>query len=308
MMSEPIRTIRRYVDRNYGDAITVEDPPYYDVDKKFWVAELQSDYPRRIHDDRKNESFVKFLKLTELGEVRLSDDNWVTATSRDELVKRLKSRLRQWQESAQQIVLLTSSEELANLSALKDAIKPIDVVVRNLGSKGRHFLTQEELKRANIAPRWVEFLVQTGLLESSPKGVTYTNLFTSMEQETADQGLDEFVTHVMAYVMKNHYSTIRQVFKVWRFETYLHAATCYYGPSIQAGRMLYRKEDSLIRLYHKWYSKSYSDLRLPGIFQELAKQKILRKVDDYWYGSEAIWSGVKPLIPTMPQVITGRRG
>lgn len=307
MMSEPVRTIRRYVNRNYGDAVTV-DSPVHETDKGLWVAELWSDYPRRIHDDYNKESFVKFLELRELGEIILTEDNRLSATPREELIERLESRLQQWREKAQEIVLASSADELANLQVLKDAIFPITLLVSTLARKGKHEITHEELKKAHVAERWAEFLVQIKLLKPTESGFTYSSLFTSLEQETATDGKEEFVNHVVAHIMRNYYNMIRQVFKVWRFETYLHAATCYYAPSIQAGRMLYRNPDSLNKLYHKWYSKSYSDLRLPLVFDELVRQKILTRVNGYLYGSSEIWAKLEPLIPLMPQVITARRG
>jgi hypothetical protein len=310
-MTEEARKIRRYVDRNYGDAITVETPAYY-ASKKYWTAELKSDYPRRVHDDYRNESFVKFLEIKDLGEVRLTDDNHITGPPREKLTEKLDLRLRQWRERAQVIIMSASAEELAHLGALKDSIMPITVVIRYLAQKDNTEVTHDQLKKADIDERWIQFLVDIKLIQPTESGFTYSNLFTSLETESTSaagkRSTEEFVSHVIAHIMKNYYSTIRQVFKVWRFETYLHAATCYYGPSIEAGRMLYRNPDSLNRLYHKWYSKTYSDLRLQGIFQELETQKILTRVENYWYGSKEIWGKLEPLIQTMPQVLTASRG
>ncbi len=308
MMSEQVRTIRRYVDRNYGDAITADEPVYYE-NQKFWIAELKSDYPRMIRDDLKRESFVKFLTLKDLGEIKLTNDNHIIATPREELIERLQSRLRQWQEMAQEIVLSSSADELARLGALKDSIAPIVVVVRYLASKDRHEITDEQVEREHgTTLKWIEFLVQIKLLDRTDSGFTYSSLFAQLEKETADKGVEEFVNHVVAYIMKNYYNTIRQVFRVWRFETYLHAATCYYAPSIQAGRMLHRSEESLMALYHKWYSKTYSILRFQSILQELKNQGVLTQVDGYWYGSNEIWGRLKPLIQTIPEEITTHRG
>lgn len=313
MMSEQARAIRRYVDRNYGDAITVTDPVHY-PNEKFWVGELKSDYPRRIRDDRRNESFLKFLTLEDLGEVKLTDDNRIEATPREELIERLRSRLQQWQEKAQQIILSSTAEELAPLGALKDSIGPVVMWVRYLARKQTNEITREQIAREpnpKQTQRWIDFLVQTKLLEPSSNGFTYSNLFASMEKDVLSdprRDREDFVNRIVAYLMRDHYNMIRQVFRVSRFETYLHMTICYYAPSIQAERMLYRKEDSLLRLYHKWYSKTYSDPRLLNVLEELEHQKILTRVDDYWYGSEEIWNKIKPQLATIPQVIARRKG
>jgi hypothetical protein len=312
MMSEQARAIRRYVDRSYGDAITVTEPIHY-PNGKFWVGELKSDYPRRIRDDKGNQSFLKFLTLRDLGEVKLTDDNHIEATPREELIERLHSRLQQWQEKAQQIILSSTAEELAPLGAFKDSINPIVMWVRYLARK-KNEITYEQITREpnpKQTQRWIDFLVQIKLLEPSSNGFTYSNLFLSMEKEVLSDPTkvrEDFVNHVVAFIMRDYYNMIRQVFRVSRFETYLHMTICYYAPSIQAERMLYRKEESLLKLYHKWYSKTYSDPRLSNVLEELEHQKILKKVDDYWYGSEEIWNRIKPQLQTIPQEITQRKG
>lgn len=313
MMSEQARAIRRYVDRNYGDAIRVTDPVHY-PNERFWIGELKSDYPRRIRDDRSNQSFVKFLTLNDLGEVKLTDDNRIEATSRDEMIERLRSRLDQWQEKAQRIILASTAKELAPLGAFKDSISPVVLWVRYLARKQKNEITYDQIAREpnpKQSQRWIDFLVQTKLLEPSGNGFTYSNLFASMEKEVMSdpkKTKEDFVNEVVAFLMRDYYNMIRQVFRVSRFETYLHMTICYYAPSIQAERMLYRKEESLLRLYHKWYSRKYSDTRLSNVLDELEQQGILTKVDDYWYGSKEIWAKIKPQLQTIPQEITQRKG
>lgn len=307
-MSEQARIIRRYVNFNYGDLITVSNPAYYE-NQRFWVAELKCDYPNVIRDNQNHESFEKYLTLTELGEIRLTDDNHIQATSRDEVIKRLESGLQHWRETAQEIILKTTSEELAPLGAFKDSIYPIVLAIRWLAKGDRNFITYESISK-EPAPektmRWLRFLAQVKLLESTERGFTYSNLFVSLQKESEAKGggVEEFVNHVVAFIMRDYYTTIRQVFRVSRFEPFLHMETCYYAPSMQAGRLLYRKEESLKALYHKWYSKTFTDYRLSSILDELEANKILEREGQYWHGKDAIWDKLKPEIATFPDVIT----
>lgn len=312
-MSEQVRAIRRYVDKSYGDAITVTEP-VHDPNEKAWVGELKSVYPRRIRDDMANQSFLKFLTLRDLGEVKLTDDNRIEATPREELIERLRSRLQQWQEKAQQIILSSTADELAPFGAFKDSISPIVMWIRYLARKGKNEIAYEQIAREpnpKQTQRWIDFLVQTKLLEPSSNGFTYSNLFLSMEKEVLSdpkKSKEDFVNHVIAFIMREYYPMIRQVFRVSRFETYLHMTTCYYVPSIQAERLLYRREESLLRLYHKWYSRTYSDTRLSNVLEDLEHQRIVKRVGDYWYGTEEIWAKIKPQLLTIPQEITRRKG
>lgn len=312
-MSEPQKAIRRYVDRNYGDAVKVSDP-VYDTERRKWVAELESVYPRRIHDDQTNQFFLKFLTLKELGEVTLTEDSRIQATPRDELIFHIRSALRQWQDKAQKVILASAAEELAPLGAFKDSINPIVMWVRYLARGRRNEITFDQIAHEpnpQQTQRWLEFLVQTKLFEHSQNGFSYSNLFTTMEREVLSNPSntrEDFVNQVVALIMREHYPMIRQVFRVSRFETYLHMTICYYAPSIQAERMLHRSEEALLRLYHKWYSRSYSDARLTNVLDDLERQKILARDGDYWYGSAEIWNRIRPQIQSIPVEITRRKG
>ena len=86
---EPSKQIDQYVTRHYGNLISAAGPTF-DEKSKTWVAELKSDYPRIITDDKSpQERILKFLPVRQIGEVRLSPGGQVEGTPRDECVTRL---------------------------------------------------------------------------------------------------------------------------------------------------------------------------------------------------------------------------
>jgi hypothetical protein len=303
MMKDATEAIERYVDNTYGDLITTGKPLHYK--SRGWVAELKSDYPRTIRDDKDPHStFVKFITLRELGEVTLSDNNEIEGTPRKELVERLTSSLTQWRQLVEEIILSTSSNRLAKIGRLKDTLNPIVLVVDHFSREGVDLLSYEEIRkdpRSKKMLRWLEFLEQIKLVAKKDDGFTYGNKFSELEKQL---GPGENLTDtVISYIMQNYYATMRQALEIWRFDPYLHMETCYFGPSLQAGRLLYRKEASLLALYHKWYQKQSPNYRIRPILDQLQEVGLLEKEGEYWVGSKDMWKTLAPLKEKVPQEI-----
>jgi hypothetical protein len=87
MEMSAMSAVRKYVIQHYGNLISVDEPEFDSRDKT-WVAELRSDYPRIIHDDRSpNERILKFLSLRRLGTIKIGENlEPLEATSRDTCV------------------------------------------------------------------------------------------------------------------------------------------------------------------------------------------------------------------------------
>jgi hypothetical protein len=302
-LSKATSVIEEYVNQNYGDLITVAEP-YYHSNNHFWLAELKSDYPRFIHDDKNPKTtIVKYLTLKKLGEVRLSDDNKIDATPRNELVSRLHETLQQWREQVEGIILSTSSDKLAKIGALKDVLNPIVIAVDYFSHEGVEILPYSQIRKDPRSKKmlvWLRFLSQVGLLEEKGDGFGYGPKFAEMFKRLGNK--ENLTNRIISYIMREHYSAMRQMLEVSRFDPYLHMETCYYAPCIQAGRLLYRKEETLLDVYHQWYPR-YPDYRLSPILGQLKEVGLLRKEGEYWYGDEDTWGNIDPLKKEVPEVL-----
>lgn len=302
-MDKAVEKITEYVDRNYGDLITTGDPLHY-TKERFWVAELKSDYPRFIHDDKNPKTtIVKYITLRQLGEVRLTDDNEIEGTSRGEVVSRLTDMLLQWREQVEGIVLSCSSDKLARIGSLKDVLNPIVIAVDHFSREGVESLTYEEIRRdarSKIMLRWLRFLSQIKILEEKEEEdrFTYGPKFAELEKQAGNK--KKLTNTIISYVMREYYTSVKQILEISRFDPYLHMETCYYAPCIQAGRLLHRREESLLALYHKWYGR-FADYRLRPILGHLEDVELLRREGDYWYGDEDTWKTIDPLQKGLPQ-------
>jgi hypothetical protein len=93
--------VKSYVRHHYGNLISVGEPKF-NPEEKQWVAELLSDYPRIIHDDRHpEERMLRFLTLRRLGTIKVGENlsqNSINATPRNDCVEVLSSYLKLWEE------------------------------------------------------------------------------------------------------------------------------------------------------------------------------------------------------------------
>ena len=307
-MTQAAQLIESYVYRHYGNLI-IHTNPVFDTHTKTWTSELKSDYPRLIKDDSNPDAkLMKFLTLRHLGEVSLNKASEIKATPRDQCILRINTLLARWRHYAENVIASASSMELATIGTVKDVLNPIVMITANYLRKGVETIKYSEIDREIRAQRmrqYFKFLSQIQLLEETDEGYRYAPLFVELRKNLRSD--EEFKTKIIAYVMKEHYSTLRQVFRISRFEPLVHMETCYYAPSLEAERLLSRREESLIALYYKWYGRS-SNMRLRSILDDLVAHHLLEKSGEYYRGAERIWKELGETRNQIPQELSPIRG
>ncbi len=294
-----IQKVKRYVRNNYGNLITT-DEPVFDKTTKTWIVNLKSDYPRIIKDDKTQKPIVRIIVLPKLGTIRLTENlELLEVASRDECVKSLQSRLDLWQTRAEKIVIQASSTQLAKVRGADFLLYPIAMIIDNLLlGESNVKITYEEIEREQRSERMLQYLKlleDLDIVRSNEEGYTYGNLFTQLLQEV---GPDELSRVVLSHVIKERYSTLRDVFDISRFEPYVHADNCYYGPALEAEELIYRDQKTLISDYNAWYG-SISPLRIRSILHELVKVDALEQEGSYYLGNERLFSNMLELKETL---------
>lgn len=297
------KEIKRYMSSNYGNLISFGEPKF-DEDRKIWKAQLKSDYPRIIRDDADPERrMLKFITLKGLGEIQLSEElKVVEATPRKKCVENLTSFLKMWLERAEKIVVFNSSEQLAKISGANWILNPVVMLVSNLLQKD--FIEDWEVEndyRPKTTKQYLNLLEELELVERINNGWRCGNLLTALREKSTNAKDSEI--KVLSYVIKERYSTIREIFDIRRFETFVHVDTCYYAPSLEAGKLLSRNEKSIYSDYHKLYHTKKSPLRLRYILNELVGVEALqRKESNYYYGNEEIFDNMLSMKDQLEEV------
>ncbi len=289
------KRMRQYVTQNYGNLISVAEPKF-DSETKTWQAELQSDYPRIIHDDRSEERMIKFLSLGHLGVIKMGTElKPIEATPREKCVQNLTSLLNMWQERAERIIVSASSDSLAKLDETQWVLSKIGMIISNL--EHEELITNHEIASCGKQEKqkmikYLHLLEGLDLIRKVDNGFTYGNLFPELRRKY--DTFYEFKLSVLSYVLRKRYPVLRELLHISQLETYVHVDSCYYRPALETGKILYLTRDSILHSYKIIYG-SKSELRLNYILRELVNVNAIRQEDNYYFANEQIFNDMLAL-------------
>lgn len=273
---------------NYGDLITFEEPKLID-DR--WRVNLKVDYPVILDDDMTNERMIRFLSVGRVGQLEF-DHNYVPieVTSREECDKTLDLHLTRWRERTERIVVESTARNIARIGRVREALNPMFVLIHSLAKNQKiSFSEIEEMRRPAKKQEYASLLEHDGIMRQIDGGYTYGNAFVSILNNldaSSRTDVDKIKEAVVAYVIEQNYSVIREVFRVNRLDPFTHLESCYYEPSIQADKLLHRKKSTLFSRYNSLYPP-FSPNELDPILYDLVKAGSLQEVKpDIFLGVE----------------------
>jgi len=289
VLQQVAKKSREYVLSNYGNLLSV-DEPVFNEKEKLWKVKLKTDYPRLIKNDNPEERFVRTLLIKDLGTICVNQEMAVVkdcSTSRSECVGALRTRLKTWEERAENIIVRTSSLQLASTGMAQVFLNPIRTVLSNFLEEKTTVISFEELETLRESYlKWVRLLEDLQLLRKEEEGYTYGNIFTEMRRKAKDDS--EFLTQVLAYVVRERYPMLKEVFHLRQFETLVHLDSCYYRPALEAEKILFLRAESLFNRYITQY-RVRSKLELRAGLLELCNSDALKKKNEYYFGNEDLF-------------------
>ncbi len=280
---------REYVLSHYGNLLSI-DQPIFSEKERLWKVKLKTDYPRLIKNDNPEERFVRTLSIRDLGTVCVNEDMTIVkdrSTPRSDIVGTLRTRLKTWEERAESIIVKTSALQLANTGVAQVFLNPIRTILSNFLEEETTIISFDELEglRENYL-KWIRLLEDLQLMRKEQDGYTYGNMFTEMRRHVTDD--QEFLTHVLAYVVKERYPMLKEVFHLRQFETLVHLDSCYYRPALEAEKILFLKSESLFNRYVAQY-RVKSRLELRASLLELCSSDALKRKNKYFFGNDKLF-------------------
>ena len=210
------QTVQRYLFGHYGDLI-LADAPLFDVAKQAYVANLRSDYPIMVKDDKTPEVKVHILKVDHLGSIYIDKELEIIldkTTPRDECIENLKLFFNLWLKRAEEIIVSSSAEALVNVSRFRHYFDPIEALLVSICDYGK--VTNEEIEGARSSEKLNKLRLYLGLLEGlqiirkSTDGYVAGNAFASIKERRSDCSDQEFRNVLLAYIIKERYATLRR--------------------------------------------------------------------------------------------------
>ena len=301
--------MRNYVRHHYGNLISVDDPEF-DSEEKTWVAELRSDYPRIIHDDKcPDERILKFLTLRRLGTIEVRDDlETIKATSRDDCVTNLTGYLDLWQERAERIIVKASADNLANINEARWVLGKIGAIISQL--EWNNVILDCEIdahspKEALKLRKYLHLLEGLDIVTHEGDGYSYGNMYAELSHRT--KNFQELSTAILSHIIKTRYSALRETFGITQLETFVHVDSCYYRPALEADNLIYWTRESFARHCAKLYSnKAKIYFRLPYILEELVNVNALNYQDNLFFGNEKLFKKMQELKSEFSEIAAPR--
>jgi hypothetical protein len=309
MEMSPMSAVRKYAIQHYGNLISVDEPEFNPADKT-WVAELRSDYPRIVHDDRSpNERILKFLSLRRLGTIKIGVNlEPIEATSRDDCVNTLSCYLDRWQERAERIIIKASADNLAKIYEAKWVLGKIGTIISRLYRK--NVIADSEIdnlsiKEAEKIRRYLQLLETLDIVSHVDNHYSYGNMFTELSVGT--HNFEQLSTVILSHIIRERYSALRETFGISQLETFVHVDSCYYRPALEAERLVYWTydsfEDHCARVYGR---KSKILFKMPYILEELVNVDALRYEDKYYFGNIKLFEEMQKQKDEMAELASPR--
>jgi len=213
------------------------------------------------------------------------------ATPREICVENLSSYLALWREKAERIVVLASSSHIAHIQEAQWVLAKFGMIISNLLT----YRTISEDELATTSPkknlkmqRYFRLLEGLDLVQKIPTGYAYGNLFAELRTKFPDP--KEFQMAVLSHIIRERYSTLREIFNISQLETFVHMESTYYEPALEAESLQYWTGDSIVSHYRDIYGRQTQRLRLNYILSQLVQVKALKLEDRYYFGNEQLFS------------------
>jgi len=301
------QVVQRYAFSHYGNLILVDEPEF-DEDENLYVSTLRSDYPLIIQDDRlPKKRTVRVLKIGNLGTISINSDNKIVkekTSSRDDIIANLNLFFELWKERAETIVISASADNLVRISRLRHFFDPIDSVLIYLWDT--HKMFDEDINTARLIGRRRKMRLYLNLLEGLEivrrveDGYVEGNMFLSLRDSAKNE--EQFRDTVISHIIRERYSTLRDIFHLTILEPTIHIDNSIYLPELEAELTVYRSASSIERDYRYYYERRINPLDLKLTLKRLENAQAISRRGNHYSGNEKLLKEMITLKKSMPSL------
>jgi hypothetical protein len=293
-MNDPERAIAFYASLNYGHLILV-DAPMHDEREDLYVSNLHSNYPLFIKNEKPPETkTMHVLEIDNLG-IITSDKNGrilkERTTSRDTCIRNIESFFELWKKRAEEIVVYASSDRLVKGLRFNHFFDPIDDILRQLWEY--ECVKDVEIDYARNASRRKKTRLYLGLLEGleivNKKADGYSEGNLAITARTKAKGnRREFRDMLISAVLKERYSTLRDVFKLRILEPVIRVDNCIYLPEIETEEQVYRSIKTIKHDFTNYYHRAINEQVLQRSLDQLVDLEVIEQEGAHYFGNKML--------------------
>lgn len=259
--------------------------------KNEWEVDISVEYPRMIKNDETNSQYLRLLSFNSLGNlrfVRYGDSFKITQISNiDEMEKRLDMEFGSWRRRVENILVQTTSDQLSLLADTRVLFNPFREILTSIKSEGSISLEkiQTHPKHSRLL-KYVNILVDLGLLVKRGSGFTYSNDLVGLEEKTGNDS--RFIYQVIASVIKNRYSYLREILNIKQLEPFIRASNAFYSASLEMGELIPMRRRTLLENYEYLYGYKH-EIKFANVVGKLQEVEILKKKDGLISGNSTVF-------------------
>lgn len=312
------RTIKSYVVHNYGNLISAENPEFNEQTKT-WEAEIKSDYPVFLQDDKNPEkNLLRFIPIKRIGIIRFNEKLTLLkneSTPREQIIETVRTLLDSWRSRTEKIVVQASANYLVRLPEFRHFFTPIDEIIgalleKNIISDNALRSTYPRDKQLKLI-KYLKLLEGLGYVRQINKGYETAEMFLLLrahEKYAPKKGRkrifkeEEFRQAIISDALKRRYVALRDAFEVSRLQPTIHVDSCIYSPSLEAEELIHLSKATIDRNYTNSYGHRLNPLTLDNILRRLKTFGVINRDGDYWSGTKKLLSNMLEIKKEMPEL------
>lgn len=293
-MSAAEQVAQRYAFTHYGHLILV-DEPIYSKREKHYVSNLRSDYPFIIKDDKEpQKKALRILKMGHLGSITIGENLKIIqdqTSSRLDCIKNIERFFEVWKRRAEEIVVMASADNFAEIPKFTHFFEPIDEILISLWYNHRiddvEINVERSLERREKIRLYLQLLEGLKLIRRVNKGYNEGTLYPFLI-EKCEKNKECFRNSVISTLLRERYSTLRDVFKLTIFEPTIHIDSCIYFPEIEVEKTIFRNEKSIKKAYQEYYERRISLPKLRLILDQLETVDAITREGRHYSGNKKL--------------------
>ncbi|MCW4028407.1 MAG: hypothetical protein NWE92_02010 [Candidatus Bathyarchaeota archaeon] len=291
-MSNPEQAIAFYASLNYGHVILV-DPPIHDEQENVYISNLRSDYPLYIRNEKPPQTrTLHIFEIDRLGQITSDQDGKIIknrTTTRDECIKNIQSFFELWKKRTEEIVVYATSDGLVQLLKWNPFLAPIKEIVSELweyeGISEFEINYCRNKNRRHKTQLYLSLLEGLKIVRKQEDGYIEGNT-TVIARKEAEGDKNYFSDLLVSTILKERYSTLRDIFGVRILGPIIRIENCIYMPEIETDNQVYRSIDSISKEFKQNYNRPINKDVLRRDLEALVEYNLIEQDGKHFHGKD----------------------
>jgi hypothetical protein len=243
------------------------------------TAILSCVIPRVIFDDKKAARYVKFLKLSHVGEISVGEsDKILFETKPSQVVARMDEGVKEIRLKTEQLVLSSIYDKLSKIAMIRTTLNPIYVIIKNVYEGGFYKETLNNMgQKRKKYEKYLQFLCDLKIIRENNGKYSEGNYFIELRKVLEKEDEEIILNKVFGLAIRDGKTYLLNNLKLNILKPFIRIANVYYLSSILIHDMLYITKENFLREYMNAYGVKVRELTFNSQLDQLNRAGILNE-------------------------------